>query len=98
MSVRRKARRRRWQLPAAPSGPENRTDQQTVLVVVTLHHFTCDPDLRGELTVGEFERQISIHDPKRYFIVTACPILKSVESMPISSLSLISNNNTVFLR
>jgi UDP-2-acetamido-3-amino-2,3-dideoxy-glucuronate N-acetyltransferase len=39
---------------------------------VTLHHFPVIPDLRGNLTVGEFQRQIPF-DPLRYFIVFGVP-------------------------
>ncbi len=39
---------------------------------VTLHHFPVIPDLRGNLTVGEFERQIPFA-PQRYFIVFGVP-------------------------
>lgn len=39
---------------------------------VTLHHFPVIPDLRGTLTVGEFQRQIPF-DPLRYFLVYGVP-------------------------
>ena len=39
---------------------------------VTVHHFPLIPDLRGHLTVGEFERQIPFV-PKRYFMVFGVP-------------------------
>jgi UDP-2-acetamido-3-amino-2,3-dideoxy-glucuronate N-acetyltransferase len=39
---------------------------------VSLHHFPVIPDLRGSLTVGEFQRQIPF-DPLRYFIVFGVP-------------------------
>lgn len=39
---------------------------------VTLHHFRVVPDLRGSLTVGEFEREIPFV-PKRYFLVFDVP-------------------------
>ena len=39
---------------------------------VTLHHFPVIPDLRGNLTVGEFDRQIPFL-PKRYFMVFGVP-------------------------
>lgn len=39
---------------------------------VTLHHFPVIPDLRGNLTVGEFERQIPFR-PLRYFMVFGVP-------------------------
>jgi acetyltransferase-like isoleucine patch superfamily enzyme len=39
---------------------------------VTVHRFPVIPDLRGSLTVGEFERQIPFL-PKRYFMVFGVP-------------------------
>ena len=39
---------------------------------VTLHHFPVIPDLRGNLTVGEFGAQIPF-EPRRYFIVFGVP-------------------------
>jgi len=39
---------------------------------VTLHHFPVIPDLRGSLTVGEFQRQIPFM-PLRYFMVFGVP-------------------------
>lgn len=39
---------------------------------VTLHHFARIRDLRGDLTVGEFERNVPFQ-PKRYFIVFDVP-------------------------
>lgn len=39
---------------------------------VTLHHFAHIHDLRGDLTVGEFERNVPFQ-PKRYFIVFDVP-------------------------
>ena len=39
---------------------------------VTLHHFPVIPDLRGNLTVGEFQRQIPF-EPLRYFVVYGVP-------------------------
>jgi dTDP-4-dehydrorhamnose 3,5-epimerase-like enzyme len=39
---------------------------------VTLHHFPVIPDLRGSLTVGEFQRQIPF-TPLRYFMVFGVP-------------------------
>ncbi len=40
---------------------------------VTLHHFPVIPDLRGNLTVGEFRAEQVPFDPKRYFIVYGVP-------------------------
>jgi UDP-2-acetamido-3-amino-2,3-dideoxy-glucuronate N-acetyltransferase len=39
---------------------------------VQIHHFPIIPDLRGSLTVGEFERQIPFL-PQRYFVVFDVP-------------------------
>ncbi|MCU1741790.1 FdtA/QdtA family cupin domain-containing protein [Pseudomonas sp. 20S_6.2_Bac1] len=39
---------------------------------VTLHTFKAVPDLRGNLSVGEFEREIPFN-PKRYFLVYDVP-------------------------
>lgn len=39
---------------------------------VTIHHFPVITDLRGKLSVGEFERQIPFI-PKRYFVVYGVP-------------------------
>jgi UDP-2-acetamido-3-amino-2,3-dideoxy-glucuronate N-acetyltransferase len=39
---------------------------------VSIHHFPLIPDLRGHLTVGEFDRQIPFL-PKRYFMVFGVP-------------------------
>jgi len=46
--------------------------QQTAVRGVTLHRMHVVPDLRGSLTVGEFDRQIPF-TPKRYFIVFGVP-------------------------
>lgn len=39
---------------------------------VTVHHFPIIPDLRGSLTVGEFDRQVPFK-PLRYFMVFGVP-------------------------
>jgi len=44
----------------------------TNVVGVTLHTFKAVPDLRGSLSVGEFEREIPF-TPKRYFLVYDVP-------------------------
>lgn len=44
----------------------------TPVTGVTVHHFPVIPDLRGNLTVGEFERQIPF-TPLRYFMVFGVP-------------------------
>jgi len=46
--------------------------ERTPVRGVTVHHFPLIPDLRGNLTVGEFERQIPFV-PKRYFMVLGVP-------------------------
>ncbi len=46
--------------------------QQTPVKGVTLHHFALIPDLRGNLTVGEFDRQVPFK-PLRYFLVFGVP-------------------------
>ncbi|WP_298858702.1 WxcM-like domain-containing protein [uncultured Gimesia sp.] len=46
--------------------------RQTRVKGVTLHHFNMVPDLRGSLSVGEFEREIPFV-PKRYFLVFDVP-------------------------
>jgi UDP-2-acetamido-3-amino-2,3-dideoxy-glucuronate N-acetyltransferase len=63
----------------SPAGPVHKlatphTPRVETLSVrgVTLHHLPVIPDLRGSLTVGEFQRQIPF-DPLRYFIVFGVP-------------------------
>lgn len=46
--------------------------QDTGVRGVTFHRFPVIPDLRGNLTVGEFDRQIPFH-PLRYFMVFGVP-------------------------
>ena len=46
--------------------------QDTPVKGVTLHHFSLVPDLRGNLTVGEFDRQVPFK-PLRYFMVFGVP-------------------------
>jgi UDP-2-acetamido-3-amino-2,3-dideoxy-glucuronate N-acetyltransferase len=46
--------------------------EQTPVAGVTVHHFPVIPDLRGNLTVGEFDRQVPFK-PLRYFIVFGVP-------------------------
>lgn len=46
--------------------------QATPVKGVTLHHFPMIPDLRGNLTVGEFDRQVPFK-PLRYFLVFGVP-------------------------
>ena len=61
----------------APSGPMASAPggarvEVTPVMGVTVHHFPVIPDLRGNLTVGEFDRQIPFK-PLRYFIVFGVP-------------------------
>jgi serine acetyltransferase len=46
--------------------------EQTPVKGVTVHHFPVHPDLRGDLTVGEFDRQVPFK-PLRYFMVFGVP-------------------------
>ena len=46
--------------------------EATVVKGVTIHHLSSIPDLRGTLSVGEFQRQIPFV-PKRFFIVYGVP-------------------------
>lgn len=46
--------------------------EATPVAGVTVHHFPVIPDLRGNLTVGEFDRQVPF-TPKRYFMVFGVP-------------------------
>jgi carbonic anhydrase/acetyltransferase-like protein (isoleucine patch superfamily) len=56
-------------VPAAAHGPQV---ESLAVRGVSLHHFPVIPDLRGNLTVGEFERQIPF-PPLRYFVVFGVP-------------------------
>ena len=57
----------------APAIPAKRPAVQSTSVKgVTLHHFPLIPDLRGNLTVGEFDRQVPFK-PLRYFMVFGVP-------------------------
>ncbi len=62
--------------PVAPlhklSSPTRATVETTPVEGVTVHHFPIIPDLRGNLSVGEFERQIPF-TPQRYFLVFGVP-------------------------
>ena len=57
------------QMARAPTGA---TVEATPVAGVTVHHFPVIPDLRGNLTVGEFDRQVPFK-PLRYFIVFGVP-------------------------
>jgi carbonic anhydrase/acetyltransferase-like protein (isoleucine patch superfamily) len=62
---------------AAFSEPAQRPSVQVLPVHgVTLHHFPVIQDLRGLLTVGEFDRQIPFV-PRRYFLVYDVPSRES---------------------
>lgn len=60
--------------PVSPSHPSDARQpvEQTPVRGVTVHHFPVIPDLRGNLTVGEFDRQIPFR-PLRYFMVFGVP-------------------------
>lgn len=58
--------------PAATLNPGTSAVRDTPVRGVTVHNFPVIPDLRGHLTVGEFERQIPFA-PLRYFIVFGVP-------------------------
>jgi serine acetyltransferase/dTDP-4-dehydrorhamnose 3,5-epimerase-like enzyme len=53
----------------APAGQPVET---TTVRGVTVHHFPVIPDMRGSLTVGEFDKQIPFV-PRRYFMVFGVP-------------------------
>ena len=55
--------------------PVRRETANTSVPGVTLHHFPHIHDLRGDLSVGEFERDIPFY-PKRYFLVFDVPSRK----------------------
>jgi hypothetical protein len=50
----------------------NPKKQETRVNGVTLHQFRMVPDMRGNLSVGEFEKEIPF-SPKRYFLVFGVP-------------------------
>ena len=64
----REAVRARQDVPPPPGAVAHETPVRGV----TIHHFPLIPDLRGHLTVGEFDRQIPFL-PKRYFMVFGVP-------------------------
>jgi len=59
-------------LGKAGSRAGNSTVEHTPVRDVTVHHFPVIQDLRGNLTVGEFEKQIPFV-PQRYFMVFGVP-------------------------
>ena len=54
------------------SGSNKSSVEGTPVRGVTIHRFPVIPDLRGNLTVGEFDRQVPFI-PKRYFMVFDVP-------------------------
>ena len=54
------------------SYPQTLGKVQTTVADVTFHTFRSVPDMRGELSVGEFEREIPFK-PLRYFLVFNVP-------------------------
>jgi UDP-2-acetamido-3-amino-2,3-dideoxy-glucuronate N-acetyltransferase len=60
--------------PVLPDSPPARRPsvQATPVKGVTLHHFTKVTDMRGNLTVGEFDRQVPFR-PLRWFMVFDVP-------------------------
>lgn len=59
-------------LPPLAPGRASHPVQSTPVQGVTLHRMPVVPDLRGSLTVGEFERDIPFA-PQRYFLVFGVP-------------------------
>lgn len=59
-------------LKSAALGRRTASVEQTPVKGVTVHHFPVHPDLRGNLTVGEFDRQVPFK-PLRYFMVFGVP-------------------------
>jgi len=59
-------------ISAAAPGRNGAQAETTPVTGVTIHHFPVIPDLRGNLTVGEFEKQIPFI-PRRYFMVFGVP-------------------------
>lgn len=60
------------EVPALQDVPTQPGTQTTRVRGVTLHRFRMVPDLRGNLSVGEFEREVPFA-PKRYFLVFEVP-------------------------
>lgn len=64
--------------PSVATAFQSKTDanephvEKTPVAGVTVHHLPVIFDLRGNLTVGEFERQVPFA-PKRYFLVFGVP-------------------------
>ncbi len=59
--------------PSQVAATQSRASVETTAVRgVTVHHFPVIPDLRGNLSVGEFDRQVPFK-PLRYFLVFGVP-------------------------
>jgi acetyltransferase-like isoleucine patch superfamily enzyme/dTDP-4-dehydrorhamnose 3,5-epimerase-like enzyme len=58
--------------PTVVEKSQNRGKVQTTVTGVSLHTFLAVPDMRGSLSVGEFEREIPFK-PSRYFLVFDVP-------------------------
>lgn len=63
-------------VPAIPTAPAAGAEPKKVIATgvggVTLHELPHIEDMRGSLSVGEFERSVPFH-PKRYFLVFDVP-------------------------
>ena len=62
----------KWALNNNETPPQRAHTAECKVKGVSLHHMNVVKDLRGNLTVGEFERQIPF-TPKRYFMVFGVP-------------------------
>ncbi|MFJ3521369.1 WxcM-like domain-containing protein [Pseudomonas sp. NPDC090203] len=60
----------------ALTGPHKESIFRVGVGDVTLHNFKLVPDMRGDLSVGEFEKEIPF-TPKRYFLVFNVPSQKT---------------------
>ena len=60
----------------APTKPDKPGKVPTSVQGVTLHTFRAVPDMRGSLSVGEFEREIPFK-PLRYFLVYDVPTVET---------------------
>lgn len=65
-------------MTAGDSGPEESGArvEQTKVPGVTVHQLTVAADIRGRLSVGEFERDVPFR-PRRYFLVYDVPSLQT---------------------
>lgn len=62
--------------PVTPANPDKPGKVPTSVRGVTLHSFRAVPDMRGNLSVGEFEREIPFK-PLRYFLVYDVPTVET---------------------